>query len=315
MTKEKRVTRRSFIKKSTVIGASSVLGGSALLDLVSATSNPALATETVDLCAVEGKTYFDNTIRAVDALGGMKKFVPKDAKVGLLANVVWQHPGSNIRPEIVLAAIMMCRDAGAREIRSLTDFSKGYWRNCELAEKFQKDLDTVISGGGDFKVVDIPKGKHLKQATVKEGLFECDVFINLPISKSHAACLISGALKNMMGACAADPTNRFCHKGHPERLDDVDFLNECIADLNYLRKPDLCIADATEFLITGGPVGPGRIGKKYNVVACTDPVAIDAYCLRFHDLKPENVSVIKHAYDRGIGEMDLSKLKVSEIKA
>jgi uncharacterized protein (DUF362 family) len=320
MTKEKKVTRRSFIKKSTVIGASSLLGGSALLDLVSATSNPVFATETVDLCAVEGKSYFDNTIKAVDALGGMKKFVPKDAKVGLLASVVWEHPSTNVRPEVMAATARMCLEAGAKEIRSLKDFADGYWQRWKLAGTDHKgEVKAIKAGGGEYKVVDIPKGKHLKQATVFEALLECDVLINLTIAKQHTGCRFTGALKNMMGACAHDPTNRFVHFGNRENVDnwyeDVEFLSECIADLNYLRKPDLCITDATEFITTNGPFGPGKIGQAHNVVACTDPVAIDAYCVRFQELKVEDVSMIKHAHNNGFGEIDLSKLKVSKIKA
>ena len=321
---DRKVSRRSFIKTGTAITASSLLGGTVLLDLVQAQTGekpeekPAKS-KVADLCAVTGTSYFDNTIRAVDGLGGISRFVPKDSRVALLANVVWKHPGANVRPEVILAAIKMCRDAGAAEVRSLQSFSGGYWRNCPMAEKYQKDIDAVKTGGGDFTTVDLPKGKNVKQAGVMQELLDCDVLINLAITKNHAGCILSGVLKNMMGGCAHKPTNQFCHYGHnpdaEEWYEDVEWLNQCIADLNFIRTPDLCINDATEFLTTGGPYGPGKIGRRDTIVAGTDPVALDAYCVRFHDLKIEDISILKYAHQHGLGEIDLAKLNISEITA
>jgi hypothetical protein len=52
----------------------------------------------------------------MEILGRMGRFVSKQSKVGLLINSPWEHPGSYVRPEITLAVIQMCRDAGAKEI-------------------------------------------------------------------------------------------------------------------------------------------------------------------------------------------------------
>jgi hypothetical protein len=60
----------------------------------------AFAEGNVDIAAVKGDDYFKNTIKAVEILGGMSKFVSKQSKVGLLINSPWEHPGSYVRPEI-----------------------------------------------------------------------------------------------------------------------------------------------------------------------------------------------------------------------
>jgi len=106
----KSITRRSFIKGSTVLGASSILGGSVLGWI----QKLAFAEGKVDIAAVNGADYFKNTIKAVEILGGMGKFVSKQSKVGLLINSAWGHPGSYVRPEITLAVIRMCCDAGEK---------------------------------------------------------------------------------------------------------------------------------------------------------------------------------------------------------
>ena len=49
--------------------------------------------------------------------------------------------------------------------------------------------------------------------------------------------------------------------GAKSEYGDVPFLAQCVADMNTLRKPHLCVADATEFFLTSGPAGPGELRK------------------------------------------------------
>jgi hypothetical protein len=106
------ITRRTFIKGSTALDVSSILGGS----IDGWMHNPAFAASDIDIAAVQGADYFKNTIKAVELLGGMDKFVSRQAKVGLLINSSGDNPGSYVRPDITLAVIRMCREAGAKEI-------------------------------------------------------------------------------------------------------------------------------------------------------------------------------------------------------
>lgn len=113
--------RREVIKRGAVLGASSILGGSTV-----GWRQLAFAEAKVDIAAVKGSDYFKNTIKAVEILGGMSKFVSKQSKVGLLINSPWQNPGSYVKPEITLAAIRMCLDAGAKEIGVFKDLGNSY---------------------------------------------------------------------------------------------------------------------------------------------------------------------------------------------
>ena len=65
------ITRRSFIKRSTAIGVSSVLGSTLVPNITS-------SNESIDMAVVKGQDYFENTIKAVELLGGIKKFVPQN---------------------------------------------------------------------------------------------------------------------------------------------------------------------------------------------------------------------------------------------
>ena len=96
------------MKTSAVVGMATLLSE----DVVSALE----ATETVDLAVIRGNNYFQNTIRAVEQLGGIQQFVPRMSNVGLLINSRFPNVGAHVNPDIVLAVVKMCYEAGAKEI-------------------------------------------------------------------------------------------------------------------------------------------------------------------------------------------------------
>jgi uncharacterized protein (DUF362 family) len=87
-------------------------------------------------------------------------------------------------------------------------------------------------------------------------------------------------------------------------------MNQCIADINLIRKPDLCVVDSTEFISTNGPFGPGKLIKPQKVVAGTDPVLADAYCCTLLGLDPKNVGMLDKAAKHGLGNADLIKANI-----
>ncbi|NTW88415.1 MAG: twin-arginine translocation signal domain-containing protein [Desulfobulbaceae bacterium] len=154
------ITRRSFIKGSTALTVTSILGGS----IDGWIHKPAYAATEIDIAAVHGADYFQNTIKAVELLGGMGKFVSKQAKVGLLINSPWDNPGSYVRPDVALAVLRMCREAGAKEIGVFKDLSNGYWKRSVLAEKFGDDIKSIASIGG---VRAVPRAPHPGQRVAR----------------------------------------------------------------------------------------------------------------------------------------------------
>jgi uncharacterized protein (DUF362 family) len=157
-------------------------------------------------------------------------------------------------------------------------------------------------------------GKALKKTSVVREFLDCDVYFNLPIIKHHVGVGMSGNLKNLMGV-NNNPSNQFFHAGSGAKgeYDDIPFLAQCVADLNTLRKPDLCVADAVEFLLTNGPAGPGELRKLGKVILGTDPVAVDAYGSPFINLKAADVLMITRSVEAGLGRMDVAKLAVEEL--
>lgn len=307
--------RRSFLKTGALLGAGSLFVNNALSDLLSGTGD-VFALEKVDISVVQGSDYYKDTIKAVEIIGGMKKFVPKGSTVGLLVNSRYNKPGTYVKPEIALAVINMCYEAGAKEIISLENVSDDYWDLSSASKKHSGMISRIKLAGSNYTKVKIDKGISLKEAEVEKDFLNCDVLINIPIFKDHEGVKTTGTLKNYMGLTSYK-TNRFFHFGSNAKdwYSDVNFLSQCIADINLLRKPNLCIADATEYIVTNGPFGPGNVVKPRKVVAGTDCVAVDAYGATLLNLKPAEILPIKMAYKHKIGEMDLSKIKIKEEKA
>ena len=96
--------------------------------------------------------------------------------------------------------------------------------------------------------------------------------------------------------------------------DAIQHMEQSIADLNTIIEPNLCVVDATEFIITNGPFGPGELHKSMKVVAGTDRVAIDSYCATLWGLDPKDIIAINKAHEHGIGERDLTKMKIKEVE-
>jgi uncharacterized protein (DUF362 family) len=158
--------------------------------------------------------------------------------------------------------------------------------------------------------VEIPKGKKLKEAEFIQDVLETDVFISFPLPKQHFATELTLALKNTMGVT-----------WDMELLHKID-LHQCIADINTIRKPDLVVVDAIRILTTNGPKGPGKTEDIGEVMAATDMVAVDAHCATYFKhpktgkpFRPADIRFIKNAYDLGLGEMNLSKVRIKKVKA
>ncbi len=313
---DKKFGRREFFKKSAQVGLSSALGFG-LASLLEGKVNLS-GDENVDIAVVTGSDYYASTIKAVEGLGGMKNFVPKDAKVAILANSQSKHPGTFTKPEVVQAVIKMCREAGAKEVNCLTWLQKENWEASGLAaavEEAGATMKYVESEEANFKSAPVPGWKALEEAMIMKEFYNNDVFIDMPITKDHAGNKFTGTLKNLMGLNYRTNNRLFHKQDWQTNPESIKHLDQCIVDLNKVVKPTLCVVDATEFITTNGPFGPGELAKPQKIVAGKDRVAIDAYCASLWGLKGEDIYMIKLGSEQGLGEIDLKKVKIKEIQA
>jgi uncharacterized protein (DUF362 family) len=299
-------SRRSALKAGAAMGLGAAFGG-----MCSPASAAGAQAESVDLCAVTGVDAYQGTIKAIEQLGGMSRFVSKGSTVGLLINHQFRNPGAHVIPDVAQAVAAMCWEAGARAVLSLKDARFTYWRRdgrgAEAARR-------ITACSGNYAAVEIPQGQALKTVEIVKEFLAVDVLVNVSVAKHHEGTNYACTLKNAMGALTYG-TCQFFHFGHGKGgwYGDVGFLSQCVADLNRLRKPDLAVADATTILTTNGPFGPGKLATPHAVVAGASAVSVDAYCTRFLNLTPAQVAMITRAAALGVGEADLGKVKSREL--
>ncbi|MEE4256834.1 MAG: DUF362 domain-containing protein [Bacteroidales bacterium] len=310
--------RRSFLKRGAASGAAAFIGTSLLGKEVMAN----ISAKTPDIAVATGTDYFENTRKVVESLGGMRKFVPKHARVGLLINSAFETKGTYVEPDISLSVLKMCFEAKAREVILLQKVYDEYWTRSTHLEDLKGLFDSVKQvesnefpaefNEADWKVIPKIEGSvSLQEVEVIRALDEIDVLINIFIAKHHAGSIYTGAMKNSMGFCTRK-TNVFYHLGSGER-NDPDFLAQCIADINLLRQPDLIIGDATEFILTNGPSGPGDTRKMDTVFAGTNLVGMDALGVKFNDVFAEDVPTLAKAEEVGLGSADLKNYNIVEV--
>ncbi len=310
---KKKITRRQFIKGSAAAAVIPLLGSKLPFygSLVHAASE-------VDLVIAKTGSPSQLLQAAMAPIGGMGRFVKKGQRVVIKANIAWARTPEQActnNPELLSALIKMCYEAGAKRVAVWDHTCDNYqftFSRSGLKETAQKAGADIFSGHGHnvYKQIEVPKGKKLKTVEVLRDVLETDVFINFPLPKHHFATELTLGLKNLMGIV-----------WDMEQFHKID-LHQCIADINTIRKPDLVVADAIRILTTNGPKGPGKTEDIGEVIASTDIVAVDAYCATFFKhpktgkpFKPEEIKFVKNAYDLGLGQIDLSKVRVKKVSA
>lgn len=305
--------RRDFITKSLGAG---ILAGTGLAlgkadGLFAAESNANMA-ETFDLIAVMGgepDIMFD---RAIAALGGINKYVKKGQKVVVKPNIGWDKTpdyAATTNPILVKRIVEQCMQAGASEV-VVFDFTCDQWQKCYknsgIEQAVKEAGGKTASGNSEssYKPVVVPKGIKLKEAKEHELILNADVFINVPVLKSHGGSTITVSMKNLMGIV--------WDRGYWHRND----LHQCIADFATYRKPTLNVVDAYRVMKKNGPKGVSLadVQTMKSLIVSEDIVAADAAAAKLFGLDPVTIDYIRIASEMGVGRMDLDKLKINKIK-
>jgi uncharacterized protein (DUF362 family) len=306
------IDRREFVKRLLAAGAGMITVPS-IVDAARQQERP------IELCAVAGDRYFENTMKAVDALGGIHRFVKPGSTVGILVNSPLGNAGAFTNPDISLAVVTMCLEAGAKQIYALNDIAPKYWKRSKRYDSMKADIDRIRYSGETIGVT-IEGGKTLKKGDVASMLLSCDTYINLPIIKDHEGTRFTCTLKNMMGAWTSSTCRRF-HFGDASGLSslfqgyysNLEVLAQSIADANLVRQPHLSIVDATEILVTNGPSGPGDIRRPREIIAATNCLAADMYAVRHLGLNPDDLLVIRYARQHGYGPRTLNDVRITNL--
>jgi len=274
------------------------------------------AKEEYDLAVISGDPAVA-TKKALEALGGISRFVKKGQRVVLKPNMSFARTpefSATTHPLVVGTVAQACMEAGAERVLVL-DHTLQRAELC-LERTGIREACKNISGvhvlalqeRKFFGEIKIPQGKVLERAEVMKDILEGQVLINIPVAKSHSATGVSLGLKGLMGMI-----------WDRESFHSQFNINQAIADLATVIKPQLTILDATRALASGGPGGPGEVRKPNLIVAGVDPIAVDSFGVSIvpwygQNFKGRQVEHILIAHQRGLGKIDVEQLRIFKEK-
>ncbi len=298
--------RRDFLMRGAGLGAATLaFGPRHLFGSFQPTTE-----KTVDLAVVKNGTPAAMVQSAMQALGGMSRFVSRGDIVVVKPNIGWDRApeqAADTNPEVVAETIRLCYQAGAKKVavfdRTCNDPRRCYTRSGieEAVKKAGGEIRHIVDAR--FQKVAIPRGKALKSWEFYKDALECDTFINVPIAKHHGLSRLTLSAKNIMGIIGGNRGE--IHNGIDQKL----------ADLWTIIHPKLTIMDATRILVANGPQGGNLADVRQTnmIIAGSDMVAVDAYTTSLFELKANDIGSITRCFEMGLGQMDLSKVRIKEM--
>jgi len=298
-----KLTRRAWLKL-TLAGAGAALTPWPWRVLSAATQSPP------DLVISKGQSPGHITEAAIQALGGMGRFVSRGDVVLVKPNIAWDRTpeqAANTNPEVVATLVRLCLAAGAKEVK-VFDHPCEDPRRCYVRSGIMeaaKGAGAKVSYVDErrFRKMDL-KGEALQSWEVYQEAREVDKVINCPILKHHSLARLTMGMKNLMGLVGGERARLHWH------------LDEAIVDLAAFFKPTLVVLDAVRILTANGPQGGSlKYVKRLNTVAAgVDQVAVDAMGAKIFGIRPEEMDHLHIASKRGLGRMDLGKLRIKEVQ-
>ena len=264
-----------------------------------------------DLVVASGEDPYRTTVKAVEAMGGMERFVKKGDVVLVKPNIGWDRSpeqAGNTNPEVVAALIDLSFKAGAKRV-NVFDVTCNDARRCYAnsgIEKTAKEHGAAVYFPDDWNTVKA----HFAYPSPLEGwpilkdAVDCDVFINVPVLKHHGLTRLTLSMKNLMGVCGGN--RGVIHQN----------IGEKVVDLTGFINPELTVIDAYRVLLRNGPTGGSLadVEKLNKVIVSTDPLLADIEACNLVSVDPSEVPYVRVAMERHSGISDIGKADRLDMK-
>ncbi|MFX1559409.1 MAG: DUF362 domain-containing protein [Promethearchaeota archaeon] len=258
--------------------------------------------------------------------------------------------GFTTDPPIIQAIVEICQSIGPVELTiaegsggidtKIAFRTTGY---TELAGKY--GLKLIDLNEGPITNVPVPGGLLIQELHVPRAILDCDVLINVPKLKLYRKSpgrseWASLAVKNLLGTLPGKgkysqekppgfsvqmsqefltPESKYFHSDYQqwwspsgEKRRIHENLAQGLVDVNTVIKPTLNVIDAilvSDDINMSDTTGMEPI-ELNTILASQDPLALDCIAARIAGLDPNNISYLKHAIERGIGESDYSRIQI-----
>jgi uncharacterized protein (DUF362 family) len=264
------------------------------------------------MAIAHGTDRIRTTRAALEALGGMKRFVQKGDVVMLKPNVAFDRPpalAATTHPDSLRAIAQLVLEAGARKV-IVADNPINSPAGCFLKSGLQAvadelNLELMYPEQSAFSHLQLD-GEILRHWPFFNRPFEkVDKVIGVAPCKDHNLCSASMTMKNWYGLLGGRRNQFHQH------------IHSIISDFALMMKPTLVVLDGMHVLMSNGPTG-GRLSdvkEMGTVVAGTDMVAVDSYGYsKLLQRDVANLDYLHKAHERGLGNMKWAETNWKEVR-
>jgi len=258
---------------------------------------------------IKGERGLDPVFKALDlidyesALVGYGKVL---IKVNFITTMTWDT-GATTDPMVVEAIIQRLKKLPVEiyvveSDATMTNADKAFEATGMAKMCKQNGVECLNLRHAPDKIkIKIPNGECLKEITVPRIVTESAI-ISAAKMKTHMATKVTLGMKNMFGLLP----DKFKAKYHAKGI------NKVIVDINTAIKPKLTVIDGFVAMEGRGPTDGSSV-KMDLIIAGKDPVATDATCARVMGLDPHEISHIRTAHKKGLGNIDDIEIVGSQI--
>lgn len=333
---QRRLQRRALLKQGAAVAGLTALGGWAALappdwpgslrdpdgergkprELVRSLPDGGYAVAphatAAELGIARGKRVDAMVRAAVDAIGGMSRFVGKGDVVLIKPNVAFERPaalGATTNPDVLTSLILLAREAGAREVR-VADNPIESPESCFVRSGIRKaalaaDAQLYLPSHGSFEPLATPGATWIETWPFFWHAFRgVTKVIGVAPVKDHNLCRASMTTKNWYGLLGGR-RNQF----HQD-------IHGIIADLALMMRPTFVVLDGTRVLYRSGPTGGSLddVRSGDTIAASADSLAADAF--GWDDLLMrkgmELPDYFRRCEERGLGRSDWKSVRIKE---
>ena len=151
--------------------------------------------------------------------------------------------------------------------------------------------------------INIPNGEVLRRITVPRIVTESAI-ISAAKLKTHFSTGVTLGMKNMFGLLPDKFKSKYHFRG----------ISKVIVDINTVLRPALTVIDGFVGMEGRGPA-QGTPVKMNLIIAGKDPLATDATACKVMGIDPREISHIRKAYNKGLGNIDNIQVLGEKVKS
>ena len=271
-----------------------------------------------DIALVKCGSYEAETVRsavkeALDAIGGIEKYVKAGQKVLIKPNLLAKRKPADCtvtHPAVVEAVVLEVQRVGG--IATIADSPgglynagvlKGLYDGTGMAEVAAR-TGAKLNFDTAYEQVQFIQGRTVKAFDIIKPIIDADVIINVSKLKTHVMSYMTGAVKNMFGSIPGALKAEYHF-----RMSDKKVFSDMLVDLCLCTKPTLSVMDAVEGMEGNGP-SAGEVRHIGAILAGVNPFALDIAAAAIIGMKPNEVFTIVNSIERGLAPSSLDSVEI-----